>query len=572
MVRGAPVALTKIGFRRDVKLFLALLVGFFVFVIAMLLLLLQTNLARTRDAVSATENLVADIATPDLRRAIASGSGDLDSPMLSMRSRLPVDAVELRTRKRAIRSGDVAGNQETVTRDVPGGTVVYYFDASPIRTLQMRFKLTAAITIIATACGILLLFLYVPRILRPIEEMLEEARELGDGVSTDDEAAYLIQTFRDSIATLKTQEAELKRLHDIEKSRADDLQTITSTLTRSLSSGFVAVGPDGRVVEMNGAAREILGMADDATGSTIGDVFHESASVEQLAHAIDAHAPISRQEIEIRSSAGPPKIIGLTSVPLFTPSERFLGTLALFTDLTQVRRLESRVREMQSLADLGVMSAAIAHEFRNSLSTILGLLKLARRSDLPPEIETKLVNAEHEALELAEAVTGLLQFARPMRLQLTDIDLRTLVDSIVDRLRDSTRAAFHVSGPHVQMRGDASLLARAFENLIRNAIDATAEAPEPVVEIEIFETPDPAVEVRDNGVGIAEKEAGNLFLPFHSTKAQGTGMGLPLARKIFLLHGGTIGISPRANGGAVVRVDLLDSSVAVEQIGQEISA
>ncbi len=564
MVRGASPALTRIGFRRDVKLFLALIVGFFVAIIALLLLLLSTNLTRTREAVSATENVVADIATHTLR-----GTSDPETAMLSIRSRMPVDAIELHVGKRVIRSGQTGPNQETVARDYSRGRIIFYFDAAAIRTLQKRFNLTTAITLVATVCGILLMILYVPRILRPIEAMLEEARGLGDAATADDEAAYLIQTFRESIATLKAQETELKRLHEIEKSRADDLQTITSTLTRSLSSGFIALGPDGRVVETNGAAREILGIGNEAAGSSIDDIFHDSPSVEQLRHAIDARESISRQEIEIRGSAGPLKIIGLTTVPLFAPDERFLGTLALFTELTQMRRLESRVREMQSLADLGVMSAAIAHEFRNSLSTILGFLKLARRSELPPDVEKKLVNAERESHELAEAVTGLLQFARPMRLQLTDVDLRTLIDTIVERLRESTRASFAIRGPHVQMRGDASLLARAFENLIRNAIDATAEAAEPSIEIDILDSPDPAVEIRDNGTGIAEKDAANLFLPFHTTKSQGTGMGLPLARKIFLLHGGTIGIASRPEGGAIVRVDLLDASVAIEQIGQQ---
>src|SRR5206468_4262069 len=248
------------------------------------------------------------------------------------------------------------------------------------------------------------------------------ARELGEAAPQEDEASYLIQTFRDTIATLKKQESELKQLHEIEKSRADDLETITSTLTHSLSSGFIALGPDGRVIEINHAAREI-----------------------------------------------------------------------------------------QSLADLGVMSAAIAHEFRNSLSTILGLLKLARRNELPNDVETKLVTAERESLELAEAVTGLLQFARPMRLQLSDVDLRALISDIVERFRDSTAATIEIRGPDVQMRGDASLLARAFENLIRNAIDATAGVDNPSIEIEINDSPDPSIEIRDNGIGIAEKDPANLF-------------------------------------------------------------
>jgi signal transduction histidine kinase len=574
MVRGASPALTRIGFRRDVKLFLTFLVAFFVAVIAMLLLLMQSNVARTRLAISDRESIVADIATQDLRRFIASfGSSEFDSTMLSLRARLPIDAMEVHVGGRVRRSGEVGGGQEIVTRNVPGGTVTFYFDVAPVRLVEQRFNFTLAITLFATTIGILLMFLYVPRILRPIDEMLGHARELGEADPSEDEAAYLIQTFRDSIATLKRQEAELKQLHEAEKTRADDLQTITSTLTRSLTSGFIALGPEGHVVEMNAAARDILNVAEgEAPAASIEQVFHDASAATQLGKLVEAHEPISRQEIEIRSGTGQPRVIGLTTVPLVNSSERFLGTLVLFTDLTQIRRLESRVREMQSLADLGVMSAAIAHEFRNSLSTILGLLQLARRNELPADVEAKLTTAERESHELAEAVTGLLQFARPMRLQIADVELRSLIEDIVDRLRDSSRASFMIRGPNVPVRGDASLLARAFENLIRNAIDATAETEHPEIEIVTIDAPDPAIEIRDNGSGIVEKDAANLFLPFHTTKAQGIGMGLPLARKIFLLHGGTISIAARAEGGAIVRVELLDTAAAVEQVGQQISA
>ncbi|HSP13154.1 MAG TPA: ATP-binding protein [Thermoanaerobaculia bacterium] len=574
MVRGASPALTRIGFRRDVKLFLTFLVAFFVALIAMLLLLMQSNLARTRLAISDKENIVADIATQDLRRVIASfGASEFDSSMLSLRTRLPIDAIEVRRSGRIRRSGEVGLGQESVTRNLPGATATYYFDTAPIRLVQQRFNFTLAITLVATLCGILLMFLYVPRILRPIDEMLGHARALGEADPAEDEAAYLIETFRDSISTLKRQEVELKQLHEMEKSRADDLQTITSTLTRSLTSGFIALGPDRHVVDMNTAARDILSIAEgEAQRQSIEELFRDSSAAAQLAKLIEAHEPISRQEIELRGGTGQPKAIGLTTVPLVNPSEKFLGTLVLFTDLTQVRRLEWRVREMQSLADLGVMSAAIAHEFRNSLSTILGLLKLARRNELPADVDAKLTTAERESHELAEAVTGLLQFARPMRLQIADVDLRALLEDIVERVRESSPASFEIRGPHLQVRGDASLLARAFENLIRNAMDATSETPHPEIEISIAESPEPAVEIRDNGTGIVEKDAGNLFLPFHTTKAHGIGMGLPLARKIFLLHGGTISIAARPEGGAVVRVELLDSSTAVEQIGQQISA
>ncbi len=560
-------------------MFLALLVGFFVVLIGLLLLLLQTNIGYTEEALAASHALSADVATTELRRSGGSfGDSEIDSLLVSMRTRFNVDAVELRLNDgRRRTSGRPGPNEDVIARQLPKGRVIFYFDATPIRAIHNRFLISAAITVVAAAAGMILLLLYLPHVLRPIEAMLGDAAMLGEHRQEGtDEASYLIETFRRSIATMRDQERELKRLHEIEKSRADDLQMITSTLTRSLSSGFIAISPDGQLVEMNSSAREILEVPAEAdvTHLSIAALLGNTPAAQRMEQAIAARETLSRQEIEIERSGGQTQVIGLTTVPLFAEASRFLGTIALFADLTIVRRLESRVRELQSLADLGVMSAGIAHEFRNSLSTILGFLKLARRNELAPEVASRLTSAETEALELADAVSGLLQFARPMRLQVTTVDLRQLIESIAGRLKESAPAAqFDIRGGPLEIAADPSVLSRAFENVLRNAVDATAESAEPRISIAIDSEPHPAVTIEDNGSGIDEQqEIGNLFLPFHSSKTHGVGMGLPLARKIVLLHGGTISIANRPGGGAVVRIELLDNAAELPQIADQVTA
>ena len=97
----------------------------------------------------------------------------------------------------------------------------------------------------------------------------------------------------------------------------------------------------------------------------------------------------------------------VTTAPLLAADDQFVGLLALFTDLTPVRHLEGRIRDLQILADLGEISAGIAHEFRNSLATMLGYLQLARREGLPPKAQTQLDKTEKEASLLSAAVDGL---------------------------------------------------------------------------------------------------------------------------------------------------------------------
>ena len=376
---------------------------------------------------------------------------------------------------------------------------------------------------------------------------------------------YLIDTFRNSIATLKAQEGELKLLHDREKERADDLERVTAALTRSLTSGLIAIDAAGGIVDINAAGREILGV--DATQSLAGrrfaDVIPLTAFGEALSTAFAHQSAMTRVEIDdVRGSD--PVTVGLTTVPLRNESGVFLGLLALFTDLTPIRSLEARVQEMTTLAQLGEISAGIAHEFRSSLSTILGYMKLARRGGVDDVAEGRLQSAEKEASLLLQAIERLLAFARPVQLNSESVDLRDLVCEQMKPLRDiAPDVTFDLDGPAVAIEGDRILLSRAVENLLRNAVDAVRQKGDGgSVRVVVRDTPAPSVTIVDNGVGFDPAETSRLFLPFHSNKPNGFGMGLPLAKKIVLLHGGTLRLQGEPGKGAVATMEFAGEAPA----------
>lgn len=437
MVSGVRAPLTKIGFRRDVKLFLSSLVGFLIVLIFVLVLVLRTNLAHMEEAIDRSETVIADVAADTLNR---STPAQLDAQLTFIRQRFRVDAIDLALRDGGhLSSGSQFGDFDELTRLTTPGKLTLRFDASQRRAIRRRFLLTSAICVAAASFGILLLLLYVPRILQPIEEMLDHAKELGDR-GDQEESAYLIETFRNSIATLRTQEEELKRLHDLEKTRADGLET--------------------------------------------------------------------------------------------------------------------RVEEMQTLAQLGEISAGIAHEFRNSISTILGYMKLVRKSAIDDAAEGRLQNAEKEASLLLQAIERLLAFARPVQLNAERVDLRELMDDQVRQLGDvSSDVAIDVAGPSIEIAADRVLLNRAVENLLRNAVDAVRQKGGGSVQVTLNREPSPTVTIADDGIGFDPAETPRLFLPFQSNKPNGFGMGLPLARKIMLLHGGTLRLQGEPGRGAVATME-----------------
>lgn len=549
MVSVAPAPLTRIGFRRDVRLFLGALFGFLVVIILLLLVFLQSFNREAEQTITRQWEKIADVVASEV--ASSATSGALLSKMAELQARFALAGLQLSRGSSQAAVGVQPGPSDTreVIRRTPVGTLHVVFDASRLSDLQRKFRLTALVCSVAAAIGLVLFLLYLPKVTRPIEALLEEAQRFEERSPGADEQQYLIDTFRRSVETLKAHEAELQSLHAFQKSRADELALVTATLTRNLTSGFISIDPSGQLVDINAAGREILGISsEDLHDRPIRELLGGPAG-DILARALDSRLALTRQEI-VRPAGERQQIIGFTTVPLVDDSERFLGMLALLTDLTDVRELENRLRDLRALADLGEISTGIAHEFRNSLSTILGQLRLARRGSMSAEALHNVERAEEEASALADAVTGLLVFAKPLAITTQRVDLLELLESVCARLEKPPGAIVECSGEPAMVDGDAAMLRRAFENLVRNALESVAQKGAGQVTVSVAATPRPSVRITDDGVGIDEGDVPRLLLPFQSDNPTGYGIGLPLARKIILLHGGILRLTGERGRGA----------------------
>lgn len=546
------------GFRRDVTLFLSALFGFFVVLILILLTTVQVLIGQSEQASRAQRRESANRATAALNALDPSmGTAAVEAALIGIINESGIDRIELETRAgKTVVAGETDPDvAESLSAQTAMGSARYVFDARPAHALRRRFFFTAAICFAAAAIGMILLLIYIRRIARPVEALLEEAAGVEQPASGVDETEYLLETFRRTIATLRSQEAELKLLHDREKARADDLERITSTLTRSLTSGFLALDPAGRVVQLNEAGRSMLGLTSPDSGAPA-EALGDSPFARKIEEAFRNRDSLNRTEVHLGGDGGA-GAIGVTTVHLEDESGRYLGMLALFTDLTPIRQLEERLRETRALADLGEVAAGIAHEFRNSLATILGYLKLAGRSEVAEDRVRKLAAAETEATELGKAVTTLLHFASPVQLRPVEMGLRELTETVAHRISDVATAEveIRVEGPEVEIAGDPALLARAIENVLRNAVSAVEATGKRGQVLVTIKSAPPGLTIDDSGVGVDPAEIPSLFLPFRSGRTGGFGLGLALAKKIILVHGGTIAMEPRPSGGTRVKIE-----------------
>jgi signal transduction histidine kinase len=141
-----------------------------------------------------------------------------------------------------------------------------------------------------------------------------------------------------------------------------------------------------------------------------------------------------------------------------------------------------------------------------------------------------------------------------LQLNAERVDLRKLLAEQIAQLSEIDGVEVTLKGPATVVDGDRVLLSRAIENLLRNAADAVRQKGAGSITVNLRDAP-PSLTIADTGVGFDPSDAARFFLPFQSGKPNGFGMGLPLAKKIILLHGGTLRLSGEPGAGATATIE-----------------
>ena len=228
-------------------------------------------------------------------------------------------------------------------------------------------------------------------------------------------------------------------------------------------------------------------------------------------------------------------------------------------DLSRRTELEDRLREATALARLGEMAAVIAHEVRNPLAAVRGAVQVIG-SHLPAGATDAAIVKEIIARidGLNDLIQDLLVFARPPKPRLARLDVRALLKAVVELLgRDPVFAdlVIEINGDVPPVSGDATLLTIAFQNLLINS--AQAMQGRGLVRVALSAADGwHHIEIADTGPGIPPEIRAQLFRPFKTTKARGTGLGMATAKRLTELHNGRIEVSCPEDGGTVVTIHL----------------
>jgi nitrogen fixation/metabolism regulation signal transduction histidine kinase len=384
------------------------------------------------------------------------------------------------------------------------------------------------------------------------------ARDGGVRRSPARAGGFLTTAGEPAVSGLRAEERALK-------ARAEASERLSSSIITSLTSGLLVVSESGIVQTLNPAGAAMLGL-DGTVGTSYREALQATpALADAIGECLRSGKAIVRRAVPV--GAGSTSHLGLSASPIRSPHGP-QGAICLFADLTEVIELEEQLRLQDSLARLGELTAGIAHEFRNGLATIHGYARLLDLDGIPADARRYVEGIREETDALGQIVARFLNFARPVQLVLTQVDLGAVCRKAADEIRADAEAhggCVQISGDFGQVSADEVLLKQALSNLCRNALESCLDAHVPP-QIAIAGTSDKAhrvvrVTVEDNGPGIDEAKLPKLFQPFFTTKAKGTGLGLALVQKIVVCHNGRI-VAGRSGGHGARFEITLPSAVA----------
>ena len=331
--------------------------------------------------------------------------------------------------------------------------------------------------------------------------------------------------------------------------------SISGAPRRSLGEGVVLIDPDRRLIVLSPAAKQMLGLSQDAPFQQPFEALPAPLAKVSIEAAL-AEKPLRSQVLELPMDGESRRVeVMPLQIEVAQGQSRIMLVLNEENSLTH---LEEHVERLNRLAGLGTLAASMAHEIKNALVAGKTFIDLLLESNRDAELAQVV---QREIARIDSMVTRMLRFARPGDSKFRDVHLHEVLEHsirLVDPLMETKSIACTRSfgAPTDLIQADEHELQQAFVNLLLNAADAvgsngkvsvatmvasTARADESAIQITI----------QDTGVGISPQNLRHLFEPFFTTKPSGTGLGLAITRRILQQHGGDIQVESQPGTGTI---------------------
>jgi two-component system sensor histidine kinase HydH len=337
------------------------------------------------------------------------------------------------------------------------------------------------------------------------------------------------------------------------------IKAFSDRVVENMPVGLLAADEGGKIVSFNRAAEEILRRPSlEMMGRSLQEVLPREL-VDLALDLKPGQSTVIEDELECHPQDGAPLYLDV-SVSLLQDSEDTVpGLLILFRDMTEVQSLKREIETSRRLASLGRLAAGVAHEIRNPLSSIKGFATYFKERYRANEEDRKTAEIMIKEVDrLNRVISQLLEFARPMSLQLRRTPIQGLIQHSLKMIEGQA------SSKGIRIDSDLSLsieevdidpdkMNQVLLNLYLNSLEATNEGGTLSVSLrKEAESHRIKIAVADTGSGIEKKDLEHIFDLYFTTKQAGTGLGLAIVHKIIQAHGGEVRVESEVGRGTTV--------------------
>lgn len=350
---------------------------------------------------------------------------------------------------------------------------------------------------------------------------------------------------------------------------ADDLE-FHRLLRRSAEPGILVLSAEGRLISHNAVAGVLFGWGEEGARYKTGEL------PEVLAECLrgvrtEVSGKVERTLSLEDEGGSPSRFLWVNAFRFGEPGTEPCGFLVTLHDLSVARDLEVQTARLQQLANVGMLSAGVAHEVKNALVAVKTYAELLLEKQ-PDSESAGLVRREVGRID--SLIGQLLQLAAPLQPVTARVALHEVLNHALRLVHHALQErkieeVFLLEASSDLVWGDSKQLEQAFLNLLFNAIEAMEDGGRLVVRSEVVVATehiskfDPGrrqqqlqVEIRDTGGGVAPAMLDRLFAPFVTSKPSGTGLGLAITQRIVKEHRGRIHVESRTGEGTMFRVIL----------------
>ena len=430
--------------------------------------------------------------------------------------------------------------------------------------LQTFFLITLlAAALLSIMLALVIALYFARRFIEPILSLAEGAKPVTQGdfsrprpVYRNDELGQLTRLFNHMTEQL----AIAREAEELNRIRQEAARHYLETVLESLTAGVITLDEAGRLKTLNRSAENILGLPlSELSGSNWHDwpqSVPQYLLLTELFQTILATEHTGKPVQTAYTGGDEARILLAKATPL--TADNGGGTVLVFDDITLLVRAQKE-------AAWGEVAKRLAHEIRNPLTPIqLSAERLAwKLQDKLGEQDAQILARSTDTIikqvaAMKEMVEAFRNYARAPSLKLEKQDLNKIIEEVL-LLYEAGACTFDAVFSNIPavMYADTTAMRQVLHNIFKNAAEAAEEAAQPEVHIHTDNTDGKStLTVANNGKSFGKDMLANAFEPYVTDKPTGTGLGLPVVKKIVEEHGGRIALSNPAEGGACVKITL----------------